>query len=96
MPTRFGIERQKGDFSPSGPEEVDHPDTSPLSPSRPDPPEFPKTAGSGNYISRLRIQREEEFQILVFLLGQVIENETGEEGRFDDREHKPIVRQCRI
>ena len=40
-----------------------------------------KTAGSGNDVSRLRFQREEEFQIFVFLLGQVIENEAGEEGR---------------
>ena len=68
----------------------------PLSRSCPDPPEFPETAGSGNHVSRLRIQCEEEFQALVFFLGQVIENETGEEGRFNNREHKPMIRHCRI
>ena len=94
--TRFGIERQKGDFSPGSPEKGDHPDASPFSRSRSDPPEFPKTAGSGNDVSRLRIQREEDFQIFVFFLGQVIENEAGEEGGFNDCEHKPMVRQCRI
>lgn len=71
----LGVQSQQRNFSPGGPEEVDHPDTAPLSRSRPDPSEFPKTTGSGNHVSRLRIQCEEEFQISVFLLGQVIENE---------------------
>ena len=48
--------------------------------------------------SRLPIpgSTEEEFQALVFFLGQVIENETGEEGRLNNREYSPMIRQCRI